>query len=84
MLSWESHNSTPVTDLNDAPNNKFIWVNNSDLQNAPEKGAMHVLTLVTVRNSHGFQIAIKFNNNAMYIRTKADNEWEAWKSITLI
>lgn len=80
---FESHNITLVTDLNDAPNNKFIWVNNSSLQNAPESGAMHVLTLLTVRNSHGFQIAIKFNNSAMYIRTKADNEWKTWRSITL-
>ena len=72
--------------LNDCVNGCVYWCNNTGggttYTNAPGASAYHIYTFKPI-STHGFQMAVQFSGNQIYVRTIADNTWGAWKSVTL-
>ena len=72
--------------LNDCVNGCIYWCNNTGggttYTNAPGASAYHIYTFKPI-STHGFQMAVQFSGNQIYVRTVADNTWGAWKSVTL-
>lgn len=71
-------------DLNNCENGKVYWVNNNsgNVQHAPSQNAFHIFTFLTIPN-YGFQMAIQYTSNQIYVRTVAEGSWGNWKSVTL-
>ena len=71
-------------DLNNCVNGNVYWVNNSsgNVQHAPSQNAFHVFTFLTIPN-YGFQMAIQYTSNQIYLRTLTEGSWGAWKSVNL-
>ena len=73
---------TKYTNVNLLPTNTIGWVNaiGSDISNLPTQSAYHMITVFPL-STHGFQIAIRYNGDAMYVRTFIDGTWSAWKNL---
>lgn len=71
-------------DLNNCVNGNVYWVNNSggNVQHAPSQNAFHIFTFLTIPN-YGFQMAIQYTSNQIYLRTMTEGSWGTWKSVNL-
>lgn len=70
------------TNVNLLPTNTIGWLNGTSgkVSNLPLTSAFHMITVFPL-STHGFQIAIKYNADAMYVRTFMDGTWSAWKNL---
>lgn len=70
------------TNVNLLPTNTIGWLNgtNGKVSNLPTTSAFHMITVFPL-STHGFQIAIRYNADAMYVRTFMDSTWSAWKNL---
>lgn len=73
---------TRYTNVNLLPTNTIGWINpvSGNISNLPTQSAYHMITVFPL-STHGFQIAIRYNADAMYVRTFMDNTWSAWKNL---
>ena len=73
---------TQYTNVNLLPTNTIGWVNpvSGNISNLPTQSAYHMMTVFPL-STHGFQIAIRYNADAMYVRTFMDGTWSAWKNL---
>lgn len=73
---------TKYTNVNLLPTNTIGWINpvSGNISNLPTQSAYHMITVFSL-STHGFQIAIRYNADAMYVRTFMDNTWSAWKNL---
>lgn len=71
------------TNVNLLPTNTIGWLNGTsgNVSNLPLTSAFHMITVFPL-STHGFQIAIKYNADAMYLRTYADGTWSSWKNLS--
>lgn len=78
----EGNFGTRYTNVNLLPTNTIGWVNpvSGNISNLPTQSAYHMITVFPL-STHGFQIAIRYNGDAMYVRTFMDNTWSAWKNL---
>lgn len=73
---------TRYTNVNLLPTNTIGWVNpvGGNISNLPTQAAHHMITVFPL-STHGFQIAIRYNADAMYVRTFVDGTWSSWKNL---
>lgn len=73
---------TRYTNVNLLPTNTIGWINpvGGNISNLPTQSAYHMITVFPL-STHGFQIAIRYNADAMYVRTFMDGTWSAWKNL---
>lgn len=78
----EGNFGTRYTNVNVLPTNTIGWVNGTggNISNLPTQSAYHMITVFPL-STHGFQIAIRYNADAMYVRTFMDDTWSAWKNL---
>ena len=78
----EGNFGTRYTNVNLLPTNTIGWVNpvSGNISNLPTQSAYHMMTVFPL-STHGFQIAIRYNADAMYVRTYMDGTWSAWKNL---
>lgn len=75
-LYWITNTGLP-DDLDSFPDMSIAWANGTRFVHRPTASAFHVITVNTVKSTHGFQLAIQYNNH-VYVRTKVDNTWGDW------
>lgn len=73
---------TQYTNVNLLPTNTIGWVNGTggNISNLPSTSAYHMITVFPL-STHGFQLAIRYNADGMYLRTYAEGTWSAWKNL---
>ena len=78
----EGNFGTKYTNVNLLPTNTIGWVNGTggNISNLPTQSAYHMITVFPL-STHGFQIAIRYKGDAMYVRTYMHSTWSAWKNL---
>ena len=78
----EGNFGTRYTNVNLLPTNTIGWLNgtNGNVSNLPTTSAFHMITVFPL-STNGFQIAIGYKGDAMYVRTYLDGTWSTWKNL---
>lgn len=70
------------TNVNLLPSNTIGWLNGTSgkVSNLPSTSAFHMITVFPL-STHGFQLAIRYSGDSIYLRTYADGTWSSWKNL---
>lgn len=67
------------------PGNSICWINPSGVSggipNLPSQQAYHIMTVYTLSDTYGFQLAFRHDAGAIYLRTKSGGTWSSWRLI---